>query len=84
MSLTRLKQRLSVDQRNILIATVLEDKQSTVRVRTARGEIRDAAKSPDQTYNPGQRLEVRTDGRTVTVIGPAALAELSGELIVTV
>jgi hypothetical protein len=84
MSLESLKNRLNVDQRNILVGTVIEDKQSTVRVRTARGEIREAAKPDGASYASGQRLELRTDGRTVTVQGVAALAELGGEVVFVV
>lgn len=84
MSLESLKRRINVDQRNILIGTVIEDRQNTVRVRTARGEIREAAKIDGSGYAPGQRLELRTDGRTVTVQGVAPLAALGGEVVFVV
>ena len=84
MSLESLKNRLNVDQRNILVGTVIEDKPATVRVRTARGEIREAAKPEGASYASGQRLELRTDGRTVTVQGVAQLAELGGEVVFVV
>jgi hypothetical protein len=84
MSLESLKRRINVDQRNILIGTVIDGRQNTVRVRTARGEIREAAKPACASYSHGQRLELRTDGRTITGQGVASLAELGGEVVFVV
>jgi hypothetical protein len=84
MSLKKLRQRLTIDQTNILTGTVVQDKTDTVQVRTSKGEIREAVKPAGTTYQPGARLTLHTDGRTVTVTGPAPLAALGGEVIYTV
>jgi hypothetical protein len=85
MSLKKLRQRLTVDQRNILTGTVISDGSNTVRIRTNKGEVRDALK-PDNstTYETGARLELRTDGRSLQVTGEAPLSDLDGEIIYTV
>ncbi|APG24112.1 hypothetical protein [Syntrophotalea acetylenica] len=81
MSLKKLRKRLAIDQRNILIGTVLRDGTHTVRIRTSKGEIRDALKPAATTYNTGARLELRTDGRSLQVTGEAPLADLDGEVV---
>jgi len=82
MSLKKLRQRLTIDQTNILTGTVISNGTNTVRIRTNRGEIRDALK-PDSatTYAIGTRLELRTDGRSLQVTGEAPLSDLDGEVI---
>jgi hypothetical protein len=85
MSLKKLRQRLTVDQRNILTGTVISDGTNTVRIRTSKGEILDALKSSNaDTYVAGTRLELRTDGRSLQVTGEAPLSDLDGEIIYTV
>jgi hypothetical protein len=85
MSLKKLRQRLTVDQRNILTGTVISDGTNTVRIRTNKGEVLDALK-PDSatTYAADTRLELRTDGRSLQVTGEAPLSDLDGEIIYTV
>jgi hypothetical protein len=84
MSLKKLRQRLTVDQRNILTGTVISNGTNTVRIRTNKGEIRDALKPSGATYDTGARLELRTDGRSFQVTGEAPLSDLDGEIIYTV
>jgi len=85
MSLKKLRQRLTVDQRNILTGTVISNGTNTVRIRTSKGEILDALKSSSaDTYVAGTRLELRTDGRSHKVTGESPLSELDGEIIYTV
>ncbi len=84
MSLKNIRQKLSIDQVNILTATVLTDGAKTVQLRTARGEIRTAIKDPAASYSPGDRLEIRIAGNAVLVTGPAPLATLAGEVVHTV
>lgn len=78
MSLRKLKKRLAIDQRNLLIGTVVSINQGTVRVRTASGEIRTAEGSG---YALGQRVQIQTDGTTATVTSAARLVDLGGEVI---
>ncbi len=84
MSLKRLKKRLTIDQTNILTATVLSDGNNTVRIRTRSGKIVKAAKSAGTEYAAGDQVEITTTGTTYTVAGSASLATLSGEKIVVV
>jgi len=84
MSLRKLKKRLAIDQRNLIVAAVVQDLTDTVRVRTATGEIRTAAKVRGTNYQPGQRVQIATDGSTTSVTGTPSLAELGGEVIYNV
>ncbi len=81
MSLQKLRQRLSIDQRNLLFGEVVQDGTRTVRVRTSAGEIRDAIKQEGASYQVGQLLELRVAGRAVQVQGPAPLAQPGGEVV---
>ncbi len=81
MSLKKLRKKLTIDQTNILTGTVISDNTATVRVRTSKGELRDAIKSAGATCQPGARLTLHTDGRTVQVTGSAPLSELGGEVV---
>jgi len=82
--LKRLKQRLALDQRNIIRADVIQDGQTQVRVRTARGEIRDVIKPPGTSWTPGSQVQITTDGRQYAIQGAAPVAALDGEKIVEV
>ncbi len=81
MSLKSIKQKLNIDQVNILTATVLSDGAKTVQIRTIRGEIHSAIKDPADSYTPGDRLEIRLAGNAVLITGPAPLATLAGEVV---
>lgn len=81
MSLRDLKKRLAIDQRNLLIGTVIDTSKSTVRVRTSTGEIRIAQGTG---YTAGQRVQIQTNGTTTTVTGTAPLAELGGVVVYSV
>jgi len=82
--LKRLKQRLALDQRNIIRADVVHDGLSTVRVRTSRGELRDVIKPAGTSWQVGDQVQVATDGKQYTLQSAAPVAALDGEKIVTV
>jgi hypothetical protein len=84
MSLKKLKKKLTVDQVNILTATVISDGDDTVRIRTRSGKKIDAVKTAGTEYSEGDHVEIHTNGSTFTVTGTASLARLSGEKVVTV
>lgn len=84
MSLRNLRKKLTIDQVNILTATVISDSDNTVRIRTRSGKKVDAVKSAGEEYAAGDLVEIRTNGQTNTVTGLAPLATLSGEKIVMV
>jgi hypothetical protein len=81
MSLQRIKQKLALDQVNIITATVIADSDKTVKVRTARGEIRHAVKSAGAYYTAGDQLVIHLIGNIAQVAGTAPLKPTGGNTI---
>jgi hypothetical protein len=79
MSLRRTKQILNIDQQNILMCEVVNDLDTSTTVRTPKGQIVMAGKSPGTTFEKGSLVEVRTDKRVYTVVGASTYSEFSAE-----
>lgn len=84
MSLRSIKKRLSIDQRNILRGVVTATGDDTVTVRLSDGAVRRCRLPAGVTFARGAAVQVETDGMTYTATGPSPLAELGGELVVTI
>ncbi|WP_020675570.1 hypothetical protein [Geopsychrobacter electrodiphilus] len=82
-TLTKIKKSLNIDQRNLLVATVISDHGATLSLRSTRGEALIAG-NPGGSYRVGDRVEVSTNGTTYTVTGLALVVELAGEKVVLI
>ena len=82
-TLDKIKQQLSIDQRNRLQVEVLSVAGNTCTVRLADGGVKTAGLGPDRLA-PGDIVEVVTEGSTYTVARIAPVAGLDGERVVEI
>jgi len=79
MSLREVKKILNIDQQNIIVCEVVKDFDTYTNVRTPKGKTVRAGKSVGISFTTSSKVEVRTDGRTYTVIGGSTYAEYAAD-----
>lgn len=82
-TLTKIKKRLNIDQRNLSSATVVSVSNSTAKVRLRDGSTRTAYLG-DSSVTTGDQVQVAIDGNLATVQGAATLQKLSGQKTVVI
>ena len=81
--LEKIRQQVSIDQRNRLQVEVLSVAGKTCTVRLGDGGVKTAGLGEDRLA-PGDVVEVVTDGSTYTVSRIAPVAGLDGERVVEI
>lgn len=77
-TLTKIKNRLNYDQRNLASATVISTNNATAKVRLNDGTIKTAYLG-SSSASAGDLVQVTIDGNLCSVQGPATLQQRAAE-----
>ena len=81
-TLTNIKQRLNIDQRNLASGVILSSSNSTAKVRLRDGTSRTAYLPAGITVSSGDLVQISIDGNQASVQGGATLQPLAGEKVI--